>query len=109
MHELSIAQAIVDTIGEAVADGRVTRVEIEVGALAMVVPESLRFCFDLAAAGTALADAELTIVQTPGRGRCRVCGEEVALADPFARCDCGSGALDWLGGDALRIKTVEVA
>jgi Zn finger protein HypA/HybF involved in hydrogenase expression len=38
-----------------------------------------------------------------------VCGEEVALADPFARCDCGSGALDWLGGDALRIKTVEVA
>jgi len=109
MHELSIAQAIVDTIGEAIGDGRVTRVEIEVGALAMVVPESLRFCFDLAAAGTPLADAELMIVQTPGRGRCRVCGDEMELAGPFARCGCGSPALEWLAGDALRIKTVEVA
>lgn len=108
MHELGIAQAIVDTVAETVGEARVTRIVLEVGALALVLPDALRFCFDLAAADTAVAGAALEIVETPGRARCRACGGEVRLLQAFGRCACGESDLEWLAGEELRIKTVEV-
>jgi hydrogenase nickel incorporation protein HypA/HybF len=109
MHELGIAQEIVETVAEAAGTERVTRIVLEVGALSLVFPDALRFCFDLATADTPLAGAELAIVETPGRARCRACGAEVMLDRPFGRCACGESDLDWLSGDELTIKTVEVA
>jgi hydrogenase nickel incorporation protein HypA/HybF len=109
MHELGIAQEIVQTVAEAAGSGRVTRIVLEIGVLSLVLPDALRFCFDLAAAETPLAGAELAIVETQGRARCRGCGGEVLLQRPFGRCTCGESDLDWLSGDELTIKTVEVA
>jgi hydrogenase nickel incorporation protein HypA/HybF len=108
VHELALAQAIVDTASEIAGDGRVVRIVLEIGALALVVPDALRFGFDLVAADTPVAGAELAIVETPGRARCRDCDGEVALARPFGRCGCGSSDLAWISGEELRIKTVEV-
>jgi hydrogenase nickel incorporation protein HypA/HybF len=108
VHELGLAQEIVDVVSETVGTDRVARVVLEVGALALVLPDALRFCFDLATADTPLEGAELEIVETPGRARCRDCGGDVALTRPFGRCACGSSDLDWLSGEELRIKTVEV-
>jgi len=108
VHELGLAQEIVDIVSAKVGTDKVTRVVLEVGALALVLPDALRFCFDLAAADTAVEGAELDIVEIPGRARCQACGEEVALTRPFGRCACGSSDLEWLSGEELRIKTVEV-
>jgi hydrogenase nickel incorporation protein HypA/HybF len=108
MHELAIACDIVQTVAQAAGTGRVTRIVLEIGALSLVLPDALRFCFDLAAADTSVAGAELAIVETPGRARCRACGGEVLLQRPFGRCACGESDLAWLGGDELIIKTVEV-
>ena len=104
MHELGIAQEIVRTVAEATGPGRVRRIVLEIGALSLVLPDALRFCFDLAAAETSLAGAELAIVETPGRARCRACGGEVTLQRPFGRCACGESDLDWLSGDELTIN-----
>ena len=50
MHELSIASAIVDTALRHANDRRVTRVDVQVGALRQVVPDSLAFYFAIVAA-----------------------------------------------------------
>ena len=109
MHELAIAQEIVAQIAESARDARVTRVVLEIGKLAAILPDAVRFCFDLCSEGTPLEGASLVIIETPGRARCRDCGGEVRLERPFGRCECGCTDLEWLSGEELMIKEYEVA
>lgn len=109
MHELGIAMQLVDAVTERARGARVRRVVLEIGALTAVLPDALRFCFDLATAGSAVEGASLEILERPGRARCRVCQREFELLRPFGRCVCGGTELDWLGGDELRICEMEVA
>ncbi len=108
MHELSLATAVVDACAERAAGARVLRVRVEIGQLAAVLPDALRFCFDICAQGTAVEGAELDILETPGRAICQGCGRTVALASPFGRCDCG-GVLRIVSGDEMRVKDMEIA
>lgn len=108
MHELAITESIVSTVAERVGGRRVTRVVLEIGRLSGVVPDAVRFCFDLCAEGTELAGARLDIVQLSGHARCRACGEEADVDDPLALCLCGSADLDVRDGQELRIREVEV-
>jgi len=108
MHELSLATAVVDACAEHAAGARVLRVRVEIGQLAAVVPDSLRFCFDICARGTSVEGAELEILETPGRAVCDGCGSAVALSSPFGRCACG-GVLRIVAGDELRVKDMEIA
>ena len=48
------------------SDTRVTRVVVAIGADAAVVPDALRFCFELAAADTSVAGASLEILERAG-------------------------------------------
>ncbi len=107
MHELGIAQEIVAIVIEH-APARVTRVVIEIGKLSAILPDAIRFCFDLCSEGTLVDGAALEIIEVPGRARCRDCGGEVTLDRPFGRCSCGGSDLDWLSGDELRVKEFEV-
>ena len=108
MHELGITQEVVALADGAAAGRKVTRVVLEIGKLSGVLPDAVRFCFPLCAEGTAVAGAVLEIVEPPGRGRCRACGGEVELDRPFGRCGCGSSDLDWVAGDELRVRELEV-
>lgn len=108
MHELGIATAVVDACAERAAGARVLRVRVEVGQLVAVLPDSLRFCFEVCAKGTQVEGAALEILETPGRGICETCGDTVALAAPFGRCACG-GLLRIVAGEELRVKDMEVA
>lgn len=108
MHELGLAQEIVQIVVERAAGARVTTVVLEIGKLAAVLPDAVRFCFDLCAEGTVLEGASLVIVETPGRARCRDCASEVALERPFGRCACGGSNLEWLAGEELKIRNIEV-
>lgn len=108
MHELAIAESIVTSICERVDGSRVTLVRLVIGKLSGVAPESVRFCFDVCAAGTALEGATLDIVEIAARARCRTCHAEFALEDRLAWCTCGSADLECLGGQELIIKEVEV-
>lgn len=108
MHELSIASSIVDICTEHARGARVLRVRVEVGRLAAVLPDSLRFCFEVCAQGTALEGAELEILEQPGRALCENCGCEISLSHPYGRCECG-GMLRIFAGKELRVKEMEVA
>ena len=109
MHELAIAEEIVAIVADRTSGARVRRIVIEVGRLCAVVPDAMRFCFDLATEGTVAEGARLEIVEVPGRGRCRACGSDVVLERPFGRCGCGGTDLEWLAGEELRIRDVELA
>jgi hydrogenase nickel incorporation protein HypA/HybF len=66
MHELSVAQAVVDEIVAKLGDTVVTRVRLAVGRRSGVVVDSVRFCFDLVTEDTSLAGAELVVDEPPG-------------------------------------------
>ncbi len=109
MHELGLAQEIIAIVAERAGEARVTRVVLEIGRHALVFPDSIRFCFDLCSEGTAAEGARLEIHEIPGRARCRTCGDEVLLEEPFGTCACGSFDLEWLAGDQITIKEMEVS
>jgi hydrogenase nickel incorporation protein HypA/HybF len=108
MHELGIAQEVVALVADH-AQGKVTRIVLEIGKLSAILPDAVRFCFDLCSEGTVVAGAQLDIIEVPGRARCRACLGEVTLDRPFGRCACGGTDLEWLTGDELRVKEYEVS
>jgi len=109
MHELGITQEILEIVTQRAQNRRVKRIVLEIGKLSCVLPDAVRFCFDLCTVGTIAEGAELEIIQPPGRGCCRRCGNEFALHTVIARCACGGSDIEWLAGEELRIKTMEIA
>ncbi len=108
MHELALTESIVDAITERVGDARVVTVRLRVGRLAAVLPDALRFCFDVCTRGTTLEGAALEIADVPGRGACHDCGAEIEIEDLFSACPCGSARVEVIGGHELRLEAVEV-
>jgi hydrogenase nickel incorporation protein HypA/HybF len=54
-----------------------------------------------------LAGAVLEILEKPGLARCRQCGAEVAIEQPFGVCACGSLNLEIIQGLELQLKELE--
>ena len=112
MHEVSLCENIRETLeAEAVSQGfdRVTRIWLEVGALSCVEPEALRFGFDAVMQGSVAEGASLDIVAPPATGTCFACGATVTIPHRNAPCpECRESAVQLTGGDALKIKKVEV-
>ncbi len=109
MHELSITQSVVDAVIEHAGESRVISVRLTVGRLSGVVPDAMRFCFDLLIDGTALAGARLDIEEPAGRAACGSCGREFTLTDHILLCPCGSAEVTVLAGRELKITSLEVA
>ena len=108
MHELSITRNIVAIVSEAAAGRRVTSVRLEIGQLSAVMPEAVRFCFDVCAQGTVLEGARLEIDSIAGRGVCNRCAAEIPLTQLAGRCGCGSLDIRGVAGTELKVKEMEV-
>ena len=89
---------------------RIERVNLTVGKLAAVVPESLRFCFDVATRETPLEGAELRIEEIPVTASCRDCNHRWTIESPAFLCpSCESGSIELLSGRELDIESIEIA
>ena len=109
MHELSISGAIVDTAVKHAKGRRVERVNMTVGALRQVVPESLDFYFDIVARGTLCEGAQLEQTLVPARARCPGCRHEWELEAPQFRCPaCGEAPAEIVSGDELEVESIEL-
>lgn len=112
MHELSLCEGVLQVMEEQAARQdfrRVTAVWLEVGALAGVELEALRFGFEVVTRGSLAEDARLEILELPGRAWCMVCSAPVDVRARFDACPaCGSHQLQVTGGEELRIKELEV-
>jgi len=113
MHEVGLAQSIVDIVREKAGDGSfrvVKTVFLRLGALANVEPEALQFGFECARRGTIAQEATLQIERTPGTARCMGCGKEVTVQTRLDECPvCGSGQLVVMTGDEFRVTELEVS
>jgi hydrogenase nickel incorporation protein HypA/HybF len=108
VHELSIATAVLEACTAQAEGARILRIRLEIGQLAAVLPDSLRFCFELCAQGTLADGAALEILEIPGQATCDACRRTIPLAWPTGRCDCG-GRLRIVAGEELRVKDMQVA
>ncbi|MBV8734002.1 MAG: hydrogenase maturation nickel metallochaperone HypA [Solirubrobacterales bacterium] len=109
MHELSIAQAVVEIASRHASGRRVSKVELKVGHLRQVVPSALEFAFELLTDGTSLEGAELVIEDVPARGRCRACGRETVMRGFPLRCrHCGGMDLELEAGEELLVDALEL-
>lgn len=109
MHELAITQGVVDAVTARTGEAPVATVRLRVGRLSGVIPDAVRFCFDLVTEATPLAGARLEIEEPDGHARCRSCGDEFALPDLILLCPCGSADVEVTAGRELAVASVEVA
>jgi hydrogenase nickel incorporation protein HypA/HybF len=114
MHELAIAQQLIEKAASSLpagTTGRVRTVLVQLGPLAGVSVDELRFGFSVAATGTPFAGAQLKIVETPVVVYCAECQAESPLSAPVytlfcPRCD--ATAVRLVHGKELILTSFEV-
>lgn len=112
MHELSIAQSIVDIIEQHVPPHQrrnVRSVTVRVGDLAGVVPDSLAFSFTAVTAGTPIAHALLEIEHVPFVLHCNACLCDSTTEPGLALCPrCNAMDTTILSGTELLVATIDL-
>ena len=113
MHELSIAQNILDIVRDYVTEeryGEVQAVKVRLGELSGVQAESLDFCFSAIVGETALKHAALKIEHVPPRLHCAACGNSCAADGLLCRCPgCGDRNVKLVSGTELQVTEIELA
>ncbi|NLY55679.1 MAG: hydrogenase maturation nickel metallochaperone HypA [Firmicutes bacterium] len=113
MHELSIALSLLDLITEECQKHgveRLKKIKVVAGELAGVVPEALKFSFEVVSEGTVAEGAELEVEVRPLQAVCQDCGAEFIIENMKFRCpQCRSRDLKRSAGDELFIDYLETA
>jgi hydrogenase nickel incorporation protein HypA/HybF len=109
---MSLAEGVLQIIEEAARTqgfSRVREVRLEVGQLAGVEVEALRFCLDAVLRGSLAEDARLEVEHTPGAGWCMLCGMTVPIAAYYDPCPrCGGHQVTPTAGMQMRVKDLLV-
>jgi hydrogenase nickel incorporation protein HypA/HybF len=112
MHELAIAQGILDIVlctASRYSATNVLGVKVMVGELTGTVPEALEMGFAALAKGTPAENAYLSIQVVRLTGRCRDCGCQTGIDKYCFTCtNCGSYAVEIVTGRELLVESVEV-
>jgi hydrogenase nickel incorporation protein HypA/HybF len=109
VHELSLSGAIVNTVEKHAAGRRVSVVQLRVGHLRQVVPETLEFYFEFVARGTLCEGARLEQELIPATLRCEGCELVWAIDIPAFRCPrCASAAVAVASGNEFEVESIEV-
>ena len=111
LHELSIAESLLDIIvDESKKHGlvRVSKVKLQIGEFAAVVPDSLTFCFELVSRDTVASGALVEIESVGLVARCDGCDFSFRVQDHIFLCPrCGEAALEILSGRELSVMSIE--
>lgn len=112
MHELSIAQNIIDSIYDTVGEERlpyVFAVNVDIGAASGVVADSLLFAFDAIKEDAHLSSAGLQTTIIPFIVQCNECGKSSENdAGLMICCECGSTDVAVISGTELVLKQIEL-
>ena len=113
MHELSIAQSIVEAISTKATECQATRVKIvrlRIGEAVGIMVDSLTFCFEmLTSPDPTLAGARLLIDSVPHRARCRHCNQDFAITNFVAQCPtCQEWSNEIISGTEFQILEMEI-
>ena len=113
MHEMSLCEGLLQILereAEAQNYSTVKTVFLEVGKLASVEVEALKFCYEAVCQNSIAEGSRLEIIESPGRAWCMPCGEAFDVESRYSACPrCGGYQLQVTGGDEMRIRELEVA
>ena len=112
MHEMSLCEGVLRILqkqAELQDFSRVKTVWLEMGEMSCAEPESMLMCFEAVTHNTLAEDAKLEIIRTPGQAWCMECSKTVPVRQRYDPCpECGASHVQVTGGDALRVKELEV-
>ncbi len=112
MHELGIAEAVLDAIRTEAAhypDARLCKVGLRIGELAGLDAEAFRFCFEAMVRETDFETLQLEIEFCPRRQRCLRCGKEFVVREYNMQCPrCFDNRGECIGGDELELAFLEI-
>ncbi len=111
MHEMSIAVSMLDGVLQAAARAgavRVEAIEVEIGAMKLVVPEALQAAWEAVRADTLADEAVLKIEEISAWAECRQCGRrfEPDIAYSFLCPDCNRADVEIVRGNDIVLKSV---
>ena len=108
MHELGITRNLVAIVSEQAQGRRIRRVWLEIGDRTALLPDAVRFCFDVVSKGTPLEGATLDILELAAGRHCKTCGSPRPDDDGLPCGDCGSLETRLCNGEELNIRAMEV-
>jgi hydrogenase nickel incorporation protein HypA/HybF len=109
VHELSLSSAIVNTVAKHADGRRVTEVNLRVGRLRQVIPDTLEFYFEFVARDTVCHGARLVQEVIEPSLHCRGCGHRWAIVIPAFRCPaCAGSGVEILTGNEFEVESIEV-
>jgi len=108
---MSIAQSLLEIVleeGRKHSLRRVNSIKVQVGALAALVPDSLKFCWEMLTQETIASGSSLEIETVPVVARCSRCGELFEVENHIFLCPiCEQPALDLVSGRELSLMSLE--
>lgn len=112
MHEMSIAEGIVDIVLTTMKDNQASvlhAVQVDVGMMSGVEPDALQFCWESVIRDTPAQGAQLSIHLVPVVGRCFDCGHMFDVKDYVFVCPkCGSRIVQTASGKELRVTSIDI-
>ena len=111
MHELSIANSIINSLKLRFKDEQVkiTEIHLQVGKLTCLLSDSLQFCLDTIRQDPLIKNAVLKIESINAKGFCNDCNKQFSMDALYAVCpSCQNPATEIVQGNELKIKSVEV-
>jgi hydrogenase nickel incorporation protein HypA/HybF len=110
MHEMSIAESIIEIVEKEAGKARVKsveEVELEIGFLAGIEYESLSFALKVLAPGSILQGTNIVIHKPPGLARCKDCDHEFSTDNAINICpECQSYGCNIIRGKELRVSSI---
>jgi hydrogenase nickel incorporation protein HypA/HybF len=111
VHELSICASIADIATRHAAGRPVSVINVRVGQLRQIVPDTLVYCWGLLCEETSLAGSRIIVETVPARIRCRSCERTADVGDlpVFACGGCGGIDVEIVAGEEFLITSLELA
>jgi len=110
MHEMSIAEGLLQAVLTAANQHgatRIERIELDVGQMRLIVPDAMQMAWQVITEGTIAAGSEIVVVEVPVTARCKKCGRQFApQINEYICPDCGQADVDILTGDDIILKSV---
>lgn len=112
MHEMSICEGILLTLEEQAKAQNFTKVKkvwLDVGAFSGVEIKALHFGWEVVVKNSIAQEAELIVNDLAAQAYCLGCANTVEILNRYDDCPkCGSGMLQVVSGEELKIKEIEV-
>jgi hydrogenase nickel incorporation protein HypA/HybF len=113
MHEMAITENIIRIVREKLGDmpvkGHTVTVTVVIGKLTAVIPETLKFCFNIMTKESEFSDIILVVREVSVHGRCRKCQDEFLIEEIRFNCPhCSGTEIDLTSGRELLLESIEL-